>query len=63
MLTRFDFGAPEPYFDENLFGPNPRLNLLPAERIEYGSKVLMLEKHTGSWCFLEPRESDVFQVS
>lgn len=61
MLTRFEFGAQEPYFDENLFGPNPRLNLLPAERIEYGSKVLMLEKHTGSWCFLEPREDGVLR--
>ena len=61
MLTRFDFGSPEPYFDEKLFGVNPRLSLLPVERIECGSKVLMLEKNTGSWCFLEPREFDLFR--
>lgn len=61
MLTQFDFGAAEPYFDQKLFGANPRLNLLPVERIECGSKVLMIEKHTGSWCLLEPGEADVFR--
>ena len=61
MLTQFDFGAPDPYFDEKSFGANPRLSLLPMESIACGGKVLMLEKHTGSWCFLEPRESEVFR--
>ncbi|HMK34544.1 MAG TPA: SPASM domain-containing protein [Desulfomonilaceae bacterium] len=61
ILTQFDFGTPEPHFEENLFGPNLRLNLLPVERIECGSKVLLLEKHTGLWCFLEPHEYQVFR--
>jgi len=61
MLTRFDFGDSEPHFDDKLFGANPRLGLIPAETIECGSKILLLEKHTGSWCLLEPMESDVFR--
>jgi uncharacterized protein len=60
-LTRLDFDASEPYFDERLFGANPRLNLLPVEIIEYGRKVLALEKHTGSWCFLDPLELQAFR--
>ena len=61
MLTRLDFGAPEPYFDERMFGANPRLNLLPVDIMDYGRNVLVLEKHTGSWCFLEPVEFDAFK--
>lgn len=61
MLTQFDFGASEPYFDEKVFGANPRLSLIPVQTTAYGSKMLMLEKHTGSWCYLEPIEVDVFR--
>ncbi len=61
MLTLFEFGASEPSFDETLFGLNPRVKLIPAETISCADKLLILEKHTGSWCFLEPAESDVFR--
>ncbi len=61
LITRLEFGDSEPYFDEKLLGVNPRLRLIPAETIACGSKVLILEKHTGSWCFLEPVEFDVFR--
>lgn len=61
VLTQLDFGAQEPNYDENLFGVNPRLSLIPVEIIPCGSKFMVIEKHTGSWCFLEPVELQVFE--
>jgi uncharacterized protein len=61
MLTQFDFGGPEPYFDETLFGANPQFRVLPLETTVYDRNVLLLEKHTGSWAFLEPPEFDIFR--
>jgi len=61
-LTQIDFGGPEPFFDEKLFGPDPRFSLIPVETVVCGGKVLVLEKNTGSWCFLEPVELDVFRT-
>jgi uncharacterized protein len=61
MLTQFDFGGPEPYFDETLFGANPLFNLLPLETTAYNNNSLLLEKHTGAWAFLDPMELDIFR--
>ncbi len=61
MLTQFDFGDSEPRFDEKLFGANPRFGVIQAETIKCGSKHLLIEKHTGSWCFLESKECDIFR--
>jgi uncharacterized protein len=61
MLTQLDFGAQEPYFDNKLFGENPRLSLTPVETIEFDSRVMVIEKHAGSWCYLERIESEVFR--
>ena len=47
VLTQFEFGGSEPRFDENLFGANPHLRLIPAETVSCDSKVMVLEKHTG----------------
>jgi uncharacterized protein len=62
VLTQFEFGGSEPRFDENLFGANPHLRLIPAETVACDSKVMVLEKHTGSWCFLEPIEHEMFKA-
>jgi uncharacterized protein len=56
LLTQYEFDAPEPYFHERLFGKNPQLNLVPVEVLKYGSHVIILEKHSGLWCFLENDE-------
>jgi uncharacterized protein len=56
LLTQFEFDAPEPYFDSRLFGANPVLGLIPTEIFKYDGRVLILEKQSGSWCFLEENE-------
>lgn len=61
MITQFDFADSEPYFDEQLFGANPRLSVVPAETIQYGARSLVLEKQTASWCFLDPVELNMFR--
>ncbi len=61
MLTQIEFDSSEPHFDEKLFGANPRLDPIPIETMECGRRILLLEKQTGSWCFLEPVEFEVFR--
>ena len=62
LLTQFEFDAPEPYFDSRLFGANPVLDLIPTEIFKYGGRVLILEKRSGSWCFLEKNEYAVYSA-
>ncbi len=60
LLTQFEFDAVEPYFDRNLFGASPIFDIIPTESFEYGSRVLILEKRSGFWCFLEKNEHAVY---
>jgi uncharacterized protein len=63
MLTRLDFGTPEPHCNGQLFGDNPGLEQIPADIVQYGRSALLLVKDTGSWCLLDRVEVEVYKAT
>jgi len=57
LLTQFEFGSNIPSDTLNL---NSTIKRIPAEVIPYKKGKLILEKETGSWCFLSPVEYEVY---
>lgn len=62
-LTRYEFGAEAPLFRRSLFGENPRIGHIAVEEFQFDSKTLLFEKDTGSWCFLDEVEMEVYRAA
>ncbi len=60
LLTQYVFADFQPHYSEEVFGINPNLTLIPAEVVNYGTRRLVLEKDTGSWCYLDQSEYDIY---
>jgi radical SAM protein with 4Fe4S-binding SPASM domain len=61
VLTDLEFNSSEPRFDEEIFGPDPLIELIAVDTTAYGDQKLILEKQTGAWCFLKRAEFDVYR--
>jgi len=61
FLTLYEFGSDKPYFSELLFGTDPLIEHLPSKQFQMEGMTLILERETGSWCFLDNRETDLYR--
>ncbi len=62
LLTHLEFGAAQPRFDERVFGNNPLCEHIPVENIPHPAGTLLIERNTGGWALLEPREWEVYRL-
>jgi radical SAM protein with 4Fe4S-binding SPASM domain len=57
----YEFDTSKPYFKKSVFGKNPLVKHIAVEKFIHGPKTLLIEKETGSWCFLEQSEMNVYK--
>lgn len=61
LLTRLEFGASDIQFDDNLLNGDPAIEQLSSGCEEYPGKMLLHERESGAWCFLETEEYRVYR--
>jgi len=61
LVSRLKFGDFQPRFDSRIFGINPRFRCIPTQLFHHNQHLLVFEPNTGSWCFLEPEEYEIFK--
>lgn len=62
MILFYEFIDKDLWLDPKLFGHNPYIKKIEAEHTPLSSRVLLLEKETGSWCLCSKKELTIINA-
>lgn len=62
FVTKLEFGKSMPNLNFDICSSYPQIRLVPAEQFFHGKRILLIDKNTGSWCYLDSLEYEIYKT-